>query len=91
MSHFLNINSGVIQGADGKQRFFFHSGNFKSFRNSVPGTRDKDQTNSLLYNSYIGHFVSFSVYYIMRHIISLCLVIYAIFLHYKDILAFVIR
>ena len=63
MTHFLNINSGVIQGADGKQRFFFHSGNFKSFRDSVPGTRDKDQTNSLLYNSYIGYFVSFSVYH----------------------------
>lgn len=45
----LSINSGEIQGTCQEQRHFCYSGNSKDLV-SLLGTRDKDQSNSLLYN-----------------------------------------
>lgn len=46
----LSINSGVIQGACQEQSNFCYSGNSKDLV-SLLGTRDKDQSDSLLYDS----------------------------------------
>ena len=50
LSHLLSINSGIVQCSLGITKTQTSLGNFQWFRGSIPGTQDKDQTSSLLYD-----------------------------------------